>query len=431
MMSRRRRCTLPPRLPQRCGSVYRYLSIVLLLLPSTNTLLQLGCRHVVSALQPAVDPLAAGRAAVAAAPAAAKACTPLPIGLSPYEHAPSLPATLRTLAATAIDRAIRDGHRHLEIDFPPLTGYKPDTTYDQDDYDVDAPDLTEREATRDWCAQLLPLLKKKNGVANEAAWLVLSNKEQRELAASTHGPSDDQTQFTTIRAVHAAVVPATEPEASSAETTVDQVSKEEDDDVVVLLEEAADEEPSLSSRTNTLDENEKPLTLVNNRFQLFCQPGNLGLLEEWVQLEQIVNADNNDKAHKKTVVTCVVNGALDAVRDGLYPAKYFPELTNTIPCYQKFTPVLIAKPIVVKGGGYMGWVPDDVYGWLFRVYPEPWQVYLQTARWEKYSKETRVPPKRIVENRIVMVSETRPNDADCLRPLMVVRDVNKIRYRPL
>jgi hypothetical protein len=276
------------------------------------------------------------------------------------------------------------------------------------------------------------LLKKKNGaVAKEgAAWLVLSNQEQRKLTATrwpTDDPSsDDQTQFTTICAVHAAVVP--KAEAASTETTVDKVIEEEDDDdVVVLDEKAADDEPS-SSRAK-LDDDEKPLTLVDgSRFQLFCQPGNLGLLEEWVQLEQIVNADDDDDT---ATVTCIVNGALDAVRDGLYPAKYFPELTNTIPCYQKFTPVLIAKPIVVKGGGYMGWVPDDVYGWLFRVYPEPWQVYLQTARWEFFSKETRVPPKRIVENRIVMVTETRPNDADCLRPLMVVRDVNKIRYRPL
>ena len=66
----------------------------------------------------------------------------------------------------------------------------------------------------------------------------------------------------------------------------------------------------------------------------------------------------------------IVNGALDKVRDGYYPAVFFPKLAATVDrFYKRFDSAFYLKPITDKG----------IYGWLFRVYGEPWQIYLQTV----------------------------------------------------
>jgi hypothetical protein len=63
--------------------------------------------------------------------------------------------------------------------------------------------------------------------------------------------------------------------------------------------------------------------------------------------------------------------------------------------------ILYLKPISDKG----------VYGWLYRVYPEPWQVVLQTVKTGKNDKQ-------LVENTVVSVSDARPTYTQAVQKLL-------------
>jgi Domain of unknown function (DUF1995) len=137
-----------------------------------------------------------------------------------------------------------------------------------------------------------------------------------------------------------------------------------------------------------------------NRIHLVCQPGNGGPVEDWINVEQIHRSANLQDGG----ATVVVNGALDKVRDGYYPALFFPALAKTIPFYRQFEPLLFAKPISDKG----------LYGWLYRVYPEPWQVILQVARPSKKPNDSTIQ----VENIIVLVADRRPSYAEAINAMV-------------
>jgi hypothetical protein len=127
---------------------------------------------------------------------------------------------------------------------------------------------------------------------------------------------------------------------------------------------------------------------------LICQPGNGGPVEDWINCELLHNSGSSP--------TLIVNGALDKVRDGYYPAFAFPKLAATVDrFYKKFEPILFLKPISDKG----------VYGWLYRVYPEPWQVILQTVKTDRNDRQ-------YVENSLVYTSETRPAFALAVQKLL-------------
>ena len=89
------------------------------------------------------------------------------------------------------------------------------------------------------------------------------------------------------------------------------------------------------------------------------QPGNGGPVEDWINCETIYTELQRDNQQDSILI--VVNGALDKVRDGYYPAVFFPKLAQTVDrFYKRFDSVFYLKPIVDKG----------LYGWLYRVYPE-------------------------------------------------------------
>ena len=97
---------------------------------------------------------------------------------------------------------------------------------------------------------------------------------------------------------------------------------------------------------------------------LVVQPGNGGPVEDWVNCEKM------SVARPDTPVV-IINGALDKVRGGFYPAVFFPKLAKTVDrFYNKFESVFYVKPLSDKG----------VYGWLYRVYPEPWQVVWEDVK---------------------------------------------------
>jgi len=57
----------------------------------------------------------------------------------------------------------------------------------------------------------------------------------------------------------------------------------------------------------------------------------------------------------------IINGALDKLRGGYYPAVFFPKLAASVDrFFKKFESVFYLKPLCDKGA----------YGWLYRVYPE-------------------------------------------------------------
>ena len=135
---------------------------------------------------------------------------------------------------------------------------------------------------------------------------------------------------------------------------------------------------------------------------LVIQPGNGGPVEDWINCEKM------SVAQPDTPVV-IINGALDKVRGGFYPAVFFPKLAATIDrFYNKFESTLYLKPFSDKG----------VYGWLYRCYPEPWQVV-----WENVKPGKDGNPE--VEYVVVDVLDQRPSYADVISTLLVASKSNK------
>jgi hypothetical protein len=303
--------------------------------------------------------------------------SPLPAGISPFEksNAKSLDiqGDFRNLAGPALQKALRDGVKQLEIDFPPLTGGDQSKTQ-FDDFD----NVQELNANRDWCVQLAPAIASKN----REVWFILPDDKECELAKEewTGQRFRQAAKFTSVRA---AVL------KTSGES---QYSKAWGSTIASTMNKLTGGDGILAD-SSTLDD-----LGSGDRFHLVCQPGNGGPVEDWINVERLHKADPSQP-------TCVVNGALDKVRDGYYPAVFFPALARTIPFYREFEPVFILKPVSDKG----------VYGWLYRVYPEPWQVVLQEPQRKQRGDQTVV----VVEDKVALVRETRPSYKDIVDALIV------------
>jgi Domain of unknown function (DUF1995) len=126
-----------------------------------------------------------------------------------------------------------------------------------------------------------------------------------------------------------------------------------------------------------------------------CQPGNGGPVEDWINVKAFHDAAGG------TVPTCIVNGALDKVRDGYYAPFIFPKLAKTFDFYKSFEAMLFLKPVSDKG----------LYGWVFRVYPEPWQVILQTP--VRDAKD-----QLVIEETVALVRDSRPSYQEAVQALL-------------
>lgn len=310
--------------------------------------------------------------------AASTKCSPLPDGLSPFEKSLAkgldVQASFRGIAAGAIDRAVRDGRRLLEVEFPSLVGG--DKTKTQfDDFD----NIQELDANRDWCTQLAPMI----GAGGRTNWLVFPDDKECELARRAWGGQRYQraAKFTSLRAACSSVIGEAQVTKAWGSSFAEAINKLQGGDGIL-----AD-----SSTLDVLDDIAAP------RLHLVCQPGNGGPVEDWINVEKLHRADPSQ-------VTCVVNGSLDKVRDGYYPALFFPALGATAPFYRSFEPVFYLKPVSEKG----------VYGWLYRVYPEPWQVILQTAR----STDRGGKVVLTVEQTPALVSASRPSYEQAVQALL-------------
>lgn len=216
--------------------------------------------------------------------------TILPKGLNPFEKGVSksldIGGSFRKLAEAAIDQAIADGLDKLEIEFPPLS----DSGKTQfDDFD----NVQELNANRDWCVQLIPLLKRA-----KVTWFVLPDDKECELASQewTGQIYRKDTRFTSLRAACEAVsgVDNSVYRKAWGSRLVETMNKMQGGDGIL-----AD-----SSTLDFLD------MKSNARFHLICQPGNGGPVEDWINVERFHSESVKENAR---VTSCVVNGALDKV----------------------------------------------------------------------------------------------------------------------
>eukprot|EP00566_Odontella_aurita_P000603 CAMPEP_0113555128 /NCGR_PEP_ID=MMETSP0015_2-20120614/16542_1 /TAXON_ID=2838 /ORGANISM="Odontella" /LENGTH=373 /DNA_ID=CAMNT_0000456365 /DNA_START=109 /DNA_END=1233 /DNA_ORIENTATION=+ /assembly_acc=CAM_ASM_000160 len=309
----------------------------------------------------------------------------LPRGISPFEKSLSksidVQADFRSRAKTAVDAAVADAAVLMEIEFPPLIGG--DKSKSQfDDFD----NVQELDKNKDWTMLFAPMFLDDPSYREGKTWLIFPDLKECELASAEWAGARYQTAtFTTIEATTEHLCGEGSYDAPWGSALVSGVSK---------IMGGKDGDAGLLGDKNVLD------TLVEGEnspsaLSLVIQPGNGGPVEDWVNLEKVHLSSSASKM-------VIVNGALDKVRGGYYPGVFFPKLAATVDrFYKKFESVFYLKPISDKG----------VYGWLYRVYPEPWQVVLQTVAEDKRGQ-------MVIQDSVVYTSDERPSYNDAVAKLV-------------
>jgi hypothetical protein len=316
-----------------------------------------------------------------------KELTPLPKGISPFEKSISknldIQADFRKIAKKAVDNAIASNINLLELEFPPLLGG--DKTKSQfDDFD----NIQELDSNKDWTLQFAPLFVDKPNYAKGKTWLIFPDVKECELARKEwRGQRYQGATFTTIEAATEFLVGRGAYSAPWGAAIANGVNG-------ILGGGSKGGNGGLLGDKDSLD----PLVQGENApstLNLVIQPGNGGPVEDWINCEKIYEAEPSS-----TMI--IVNGALDKVRDGYYPSVFFPKLASTVDrFYKKFESTFYLKPISDKG----------VYGWMYRVYPEPWQVVLQKVRTGKNGEQ-------YVEDIVVSTSKTRPSYSEAVNLML-------------
>ncbi len=262
----------------------------------------------------------------------------------------------RNVAKRALDAALRDGLRRIEFEFPPLLGgAKSKSQFD--DYD----NVQELNANKEWTMLFAPKFLGDAMYQGGRTWLIFPDLKECELAKGEWtGRRYTEATFTTIEAATDRLASLSggeggggydAPWGSGLVSGLSKIMGGANGDAGLLGD--------VKSLDPIIDGANYPATLW-----LVIQPGNGGPVEDWVNCEKMHDASPGTPM-------VIVNGALDKVRGGFYPAIFFPKLARTVDrFYDKFDTVFYIKPISDKG----------VYGWLYRVYPEPWQVVYEDVR---------------------------------------------------
>ncbi len=263
--------------------------------------------------------------------AAARALTPLPPGINAYEVAAGTrnrPAEALAPVALRAIAAAREANVKLgEIEFPALLGEK--TAFD----DVDNVQIL--NWNRDWCmASMQPLAGELDG----ELWLAFPDRKELELAREEWpGAAYAKATLTTL------------------EDAAEVLSGSSDQAWGAAFARAA--EGLLG--TSNLGAKPETTTAPAPQVVVAVQPGDGGPLEDWLNLERCQPSDG---------LLVSVNGAFDKLRGGFYPRPLFPKLAE---CVDRFVvdaeALVVLKNVADKGRA----------GWLFRVYPEPWQLFAQ------------------------------------------------------
>lgn len=334
----------------------------------------------------------------------------MPRDISPFDKSASkgrdVQGEIRKLATVALERALstEDSPTLLELEFPPLIGGDQSKTQ-FDDFD----NVQELNQNRDWCVQWLPTLAQcLNQESNEdkRVWFILPDTKEVELCKEEWmGERYRQSAvFSSIEAVaqHYAATGGGDQEGASyskpwGATFASAVNR---------LVKGGDDEDGGGGGSGLLGD-ERALDSLSDAgspsVHLVCQPGNGGPVEDWINVKKF-----HDNAAKQSATatssTIVVNGALDKVRDGYYAPFIFPALAKTFDFYKTFDPILFLKPVSDKG----------LYGWVFKVYGEPWQVFLQKPTTVTKATGTMID----VEDIQALVSDTRPSYQECIQALL-------------
>jgi len=234
---------------------------------------------------------------------------------------------------------------------------------------------------------LFPKVDTKDKYGNGKIWLTFPDLKECELARKewTGARYQKAATFTTIEAVTEFLAGKEFYEAPWGASIANGVNK---------VFGGSDADAGLLGDVSSLD------TLEQGRnappeLNIIVQPGNGGPVEDWINCEQIHLASPN-------TTMIIINGALDKVRNFYYPAFFFPKLAKTVDrFYSDFESIFYLKPISDKG----------VYGWMYRVFPEPWQVILQTVKTDKNGQT-------FIEDTIVHTSDLRPTYNDAIQKLV-------------
>lgn len=270
--------------------------------------------------------------------AAAKALTPaaqtltqLPPGINAYEVAAGArnrPAEALAPVALRAIAAAREANVKLgEIEFPALLGEK--TAFE----DVDNVQIL--NWNRDWCmSSMRPLAEELDG----ELWLAFPDRKELELAREEWpGQAYAKATLTTL------------------EDAAEVMSGSSDQAWGAAFARAAEGLLGTSNLGAAPSTKDAPAP----RVLIAVQPGDGGPLEDWLNLERCQPSDG---------LMVSMNGAFDKLRGGYYPRPLFPKLAESVDRF-----VVDAEPLV-----YLKSVKDKGRdGWLFRVYPEPWQLIAQ------------------------------------------------------
>lgn len=237
---------------------------------------------------------------------------------------------VRRDVVAALGQAQASGVKKMEVEFPPTLGTR--GVFD------DVSSFEELDANRDWCVQLSVMA----GVQQpepSALWLIFADADEARLAKEAWpGRAFQRASVTTIAdAVRACGGEPEEPMGTVANAARQKLLG----DLGLGPKGTAGAELSQAS------------------LQLVVQPGNSGPVEDWLNLETLFYTS-------EAIPLVVVNGALDKLRSGYYPKLFFPKLVDcSRRFYQDFEALYYLRPLAAGAG------------WLFRVFPEPWQLARQ------------------------------------------------------
>ena len=265
--------------------------------------------------------------------------SPLPRGISTYEVSggsrPNAKREVRERALGALSQALADNLKLLEVEFPALLGEK--TAYD----DVDNVQIL--NANRDWAMETAAELAQ-----SKELWVALPDRRELELAEDAWpGKVFKQATLTTIEDAAAAL---------RGEEKVEQAWGAQ----FSRLVETALKKEFLGKKPDTQSAPAPDLILA-------VQPGDGGPLEDWLNLE-LLGPTADDMRKNASFALMVCNGAFDKLRGGYYPPILFPKLADCVDRFiDTFETIFYLKALNEKGRS----------GWIYRVYPENWQVIKQ------------------------------------------------------
>lgn len=251
----------------------------------------------------------------------------LPPGVSEYSTMSDKEGSLdniRVAVARGISAAVADGLELIEVEFPPLIDIKKVIS--------DYSNVQVLDANRDFSMQLAIEPRIRAVAPSTSLWVVFPDNNEVELARKAW--------------------PGQRYQDATQTSIVDGVTAVGGDPLIPVGFRPA---LALMSIFGAGPAPAPVAELAPPKLQIVVQPGDCGPMEDWMNMERL-KSDG--------VPMVCFNGALDKVCSGYYGDLIFPNLAKCARnFFDKFEAGYYLKPV------------DTGKGWLYRVYPEPWQLY--------------------------------------------------------